>query len=273
MKKILVPTDFSENAHNAFITALNLSRLFKAEVILLSVYDQPHTGQSILRDLSAQLSDTAKDDLQQELEVVQSQFSDIKVLPKVVKGSTAETIHRVAEIENANLIVMGKTGRSGFSNKIFGSVALEVIDKTDRAVLLVPQCWTYKEITKICLASDFSAMNYQEVLQPLIPFARHLHAPVDIIHFTTDTDDLQAVLDEKPKEKEEIATALKQIPHYFVFGVREDVQKALADFIDTRDFHMMCMIKHEYPWIQKIFQPSPTIEAAIHTKVPLLILR
>ncbi len=273
MKKFLVPTDFSETAHNAFITALSTARHFNAEVILMSVYDQPHTGQSVLRDISDQLEQSALQDLDQEVKRVKDDFADINISVKAVKGETIEMIHRVAEVDKVDLIVMGKTGRSGFSNKVFGSIALGLIDKSDHPVMLVPQEWSYKDFTKICLASDFSEVDYDQVLQPLVTFSKRLEVPVDIIHFTSDDEALHDILIDKPKEKDAIKKALNDIPHYFVFGAREDVGKALYDFVNNRNFHMMCMIKHEYPWLKKIFTPSPTVEAAIHIKIPLLILR
>ena len=41
MKKILFPTDFSETANNAFVYVLEMAKTFKAEVLVLHVYNLP----------------------------------------------------------------------------------------------------------------------------------------------------------------------------------------------------------------------------------------
>ncbi len=273
MTKFLVPTDFSENARNAFIAALKLAQLFKAEVTLCSVYDQPSTGQSVLRDISEKLYLTTIEDLQQEVEEVQLEFPGMHIPIKAIKGDIAEMIDKTADLGQYDLIMMGKTGRSGLSNKLFGSIALQTIQKANHPLLLIPESWNYKAITKVCLATDLGEINYSESLIPLIAFAEKFKAPVELIHFAADQEELDLIYERGSKAKSDIDSALASINHKFVFGIREDVRKALFEYIDTADFHMMCMIKNEYPWVQELFRSSPTVDAAIHTNVPLLILR
>lgn len=272
MKKILVPTDFSKNARNAFVAALELAQLFNAEVTLCSMYDQPHTGQSVMRDLSERLTVLTREDLLQEIEDVQPDFPKMHIRTEAVKGETAKMINKTAVAGNYDLVVMGKTGRSGFSHKIFGSVALETIEKTDRPILLIPENWKYKSINKLCLATDLSDIDYKKTLRPLIAFAEGFNAPIEMIHFAEDQDELDELYSKGAKPKSAIEAALDNVKHRFVFGIRKDVRKALFDYINTADFHMMCMIKHEYPWVQKLFHSSPTVDAAINAEVPLLVL-
>jgi len=44
MKKILFPTDFSENSKNAFVFALHLAKSIHAEIITLHVYQYPQVN-------------------------------------------------------------------------------------------------------------------------------------------------------------------------------------------------------------------------------------
>jgi hypothetical protein len=41
MKKILLPIDFSETSDNAFVYAIEMAKIFKAELILLHTFDLP----------------------------------------------------------------------------------------------------------------------------------------------------------------------------------------------------------------------------------------
>lgn len=273
MKKFLVPTDFSENARNALLSALELARVFKAEIILCTVYNQPSSGQAVLRDLSEQMKAGALEDLQNEIDDVSGDYPDIRISAKALKGDTSATIAKAAEMERADLIVLGKTGRSGLSNKIFGSVALKTIELAKKPLLLIPESWKYNPIDRLCLASDLSDAEYEKILRPMIAFAEAYKAMIDILHFTEDESDLDLLYENGSSAKAKIEKVLSDTPHHFVFGIRDNISKAIVQHIDTADFHMMCMVKHEYPWIQKVFRSSPTVEAVIRTKVPLLVLQ
>ena len=273
MKKFLVPTDFSENARNALLSAMELARVFGAEIVLCTVYNQPSSGQSVLRDLSAQLKAGAQEDLEFEIEEVSAKYPDIQISTKALKGDTSSTIAKAAELERADLIILGKTGRSGLSNKIFGSVALKTIELAHKPLLLIPESWKYNPIDKLCLASDLSDADYQKILRPLISFADAYKAMVDILHFTETDSDLGNLYEDGSSAKSAIEKELSDTPHHFTFGIRDNISKAIIQHIDTADFHLMCMVKHEYPWIQKVFRSSPTVEAVVRTKVPLLVLQ
>lgn len=272
MKKLLVPTDFSDNARNALIAALNLASVMNAEVLLCSIYDQPSSGQSVLRNLSQQLRANTLEDLREEIEEVYESFQNISITPIAVQGDVAEMIVKTANLERADLIVMGKAGRSNFSNLIFGSVALKTIHLAEKPLLMIPQEWSYKPIDKICFTTDLSPQNYPKVLAPMINFSTIFNAPIDLLHFAEDQESLDELYNGGGSVKSEIKSVLADRPHKFTFRIEENVKKALFKHIDNPQFHMMCMVRNEYNWVQRLFRKTPIIDAAIHTHVPLLIL-
>lgn len=272
MKKFLVPTDFSENARNALVAALNLATVMKAEVLLCSIYDQPSSGQSVLRNLSEQLRANTLEDLRTEIEEVCGTFGNVPISPLAVQGDVAEMIVKTANFENADLIVMGKAGKSNFSNLIFGSVALQTIHLAEKPLLMIPQEWQYKPFSKVCLATDLSPQNYSEILAPMINFAEVFKATIELLHFAEDQEALEEIYNGGGAVKKEIEEVLADKPHKFSFRIEENVKKALFQHLDNSHFHMMCMVKNEYNWVQRLFRKTPIIDAAIHTHVPLLIL-
>ena len=62
---------------------------------------------------------------------------DINVKTKVVVGFPAECINEVAEQENADLIIISSSGKSGLHKFIIGSVAEKVLKTSEIDVLLV----------------------------------------------------------------------------------------------------------------------------------------
>lgn len=63
---------------------------------------------------------------------------DVKAEPKILEGVPFEAILRDARERSADLIVMGRSGRTGTGRILAGSEAERVLEFTDRPVLIVP---------------------------------------------------------------------------------------------------------------------------------------
>jgi nucleotide-binding universal stress UspA family protein len=57
---------------------------------------------------------------------------------QVVDGSAAETLMRIADQINADLVVVGRRGHGGFAKLLLGSVPHQLTHHCDRPVLVVP---------------------------------------------------------------------------------------------------------------------------------------
>ncbi len=141
-KRILCPTDFSEPACSAIKAAGEMAETFSAELILLHVVgaipalDTP-TGM-VGFDVAAyqkELTDSAERSLQERLEEHVPEGVNARAL--VVHGEAAHEIIRVANEENADLIVLSTHGESGWRRRIFGSVTEKVIRHAECPVLTI----------------------------------------------------------------------------------------------------------------------------------------
>ena len=137
-KKILLPTDGSNYAEEE---AERASRLLAdgGEIIVLSVAGKltssAFQSRSNVKKVNRELYKEAEDNVEHML----SQFDEtVNVRGMVVVGFAAESIIEVAEKENADLIVISSSGKSGLHRFILGSVTEEVLKTSEIDVLLVP---------------------------------------------------------------------------------------------------------------------------------------
>ena len=136
-KKILIPTDGSENTKAAITQGLELARVMGGEVTALYVVDQASfvnfpmdaTVVSIYSLLEKEGNDAV------DYVVKEGEKLGVKVNPKVVEGSPAKMI--VDEAEDHDLVVMGTLGRTGISKLLLGSVAERVVRFAPCPVLVV----------------------------------------------------------------------------------------------------------------------------------------
>lgn len=144
LKKILVPTDFSETSKAALDYARSLADAFNASMHVLHVMDVPPGGamaselyvpppQSFLDEWTR----TAREQLEKLLTVADRQKHRAELV--LVTGRPFPEVVRYAETENIDLIVMGTHGRGPVVHMLIGSVAERVLRKAPCPVLTVRQ--------------------------------------------------------------------------------------------------------------------------------------
>lgn len=137
-KKILLPTDGSGYAEEEVERATRLI-VDDGEIIVLSVAGKltssAFQSRSNVKKVNKGLLKEAEDNVNHMLKL----FDDsLNVTGMVRVGFAAETILEVAEEENADLIIISASGRSGLHRFILGSVAEKVLKTSEIDVLLIP---------------------------------------------------------------------------------------------------------------------------------------
>lgn len=171
MKKILVPTDFSEQAGFALDLALGIARKSDAEILLLNVLDIPggaaftpgssgfdvlgspgYTGQ-MDNIYVVQLHDKTKERL--ERIVSEERFKGVNIRFKIQIGNPYHSISEEIAENDVNLVVMGTTGSSGIEEFLIGSNTEKVVRLAKCPVLTVKERIDPEKIRNIVFASDF----------------------------------------------------------------------------------------------------------------------
>lgn len=142
MKKILVPTDFSEFGQQAMLYGTELAIRFDAELHLLNVvqdavamFPEPNMMGTSMNDLVADMQHLAKKQLE---ELPNSPGTEnLQVVREVRVGPAFLEIVRYAKTANIDLIVIGTHGRTGIKHMLLGSVAEKVVRKAPCPVLTV----------------------------------------------------------------------------------------------------------------------------------------
>ena len=141
-KKILCPIDFSEPSYEALKAANELALHFSAELCLIHVVSlvpilpaSPDPAAFNVPLYQEELEASSKKSLQ---EAVEKRISKgLHAYQIVVEGDAAYQIVRIAQEENAELIVMATHGQTGWRRLIFGSVAAKVIRLATCPVLTI----------------------------------------------------------------------------------------------------------------------------------------
>ncbi|MFW5760240.1 MAG: universal stress protein [Cyclobacteriaceae bacterium] len=200
MKKILVPTDFSEQANNALDLAHDLASTSKAELIILNVLDIPggHAfapggasfnvmgGPAMSGDLDnvyvVELHNKTKEKL--ESIIREPKYKDINISYKLQLGNPYHNISEEIVDNQVDLVVMGTKGTSGMEEMLIGSNTEKVVRLAKCPVLTVKKKVDTKSIKKILFASSFTEQE-DHVIEELKKLQNLLSADLHLLKVNT----------------------------------------------------------------------------------------
>lgn len=137
-RKILVAIDLSEETNQVLATAVDLREVHNAELLVAHIVEPVSTayGGVYLMELSKsqdELNTAAKE----RLTTYANEFN-IEANQQIVSvGHPDEEIHRLAEVHDIDLVVIGSHGRRGLQRFILGSTANSVMQSATCDVLAV----------------------------------------------------------------------------------------------------------------------------------------
>lgn len=135
-KTILHPTDFSENARHAFELACNLAKSNDGKIVVLHAFMREVIAMGDLPPVANNMENEAE--VRRKLDLIRSSKPGMRIESRMAEGTAVEVIINTAQSINADLIVMGTYGRSGFKRLFLGSVADHVLRRAPCPTLVVP---------------------------------------------------------------------------------------------------------------------------------------
>jgi nucleotide-binding universal stress UspA family protein len=137
IRKILVPTDFSRYAWEAFRQAHSLAKATGAGVVVLHVARPPAVVVDGGR-LSTDPTGTEPKDIWADFRKFEAEEPGVAVEHEVIVADRADATHisRLVEMTGCDLIVMGTHGLSGLKHRLFGGLTEDVL-RVDRCPVMV----------------------------------------------------------------------------------------------------------------------------------------
>jgi nucleotide-binding universal stress UspA family protein len=140
LRRILIPTDFTETSDKAIEWALGLAAKLGAAVTVLHTYELPIIGfpdGAIVAtpEIASHIADASRAAL--DATVKRLAGRGIAIESVLREGVAWEEINAVAELIAADLIVIGTHGRKGLARALLGSVAENVIRTATRPVVSI----------------------------------------------------------------------------------------------------------------------------------------
>lgn len=140
IKKILFPTDNSENSKSALNYVIELALKYNSEIVVLTCNDLFSDGYNVLAfaytdEQEHNVDASYRNTINIALEQIGIKGINAKSL--IIKGKAGLTIVNTIETEHCDMLVMGSRGLGSLKSLLLGSVSNYVIHHTKCPVLLV----------------------------------------------------------------------------------------------------------------------------------------
>ncbi|MFD0797233.1 universal stress protein [Maribacter chungangensis] len=278
MKKILLPTDFSDNAWNAIFTALKLYAEVTCTFYLLHAYEPQalnmlgRKGQQRLGIIYDSLSEYSKQELDKILLYLNKNHANPQHSFEIISKSETleEAISEVILKKDIDLICMGTKGATGAKQVFMGSNTVKVLKKISTcAVLAVPDEYNFQSLKAVAFPTDFSKKYEKHQLALMTELASLWKTKIQVVHVAVEFE-----LNDRQLINKELLK--KRLAHLNVMfnniEFETDVEHTLAKFMDNTQIEMMALIKYQHSFWEKIIGEPVVKKMTYHTKVPLLVL-
>jgi len=189
MKKILVPTDFSQHADYALRTAAQIAKKNNGEIILLHMLELP---SQVIDQVSGKSGSVPEvmffiQKTRERFEQVKNQdfLKGIPITEAVQFEKAFDGIIKASKSHNIDLVVMGSHGTSGVRGLFVGSNTEKVVRNSDIPVFVVKNDLDINKIKTIVFASDFS-QEAEKPFEKAVLFAKSFDARINLLMINTN---------------------------------------------------------------------------------------
>ncbi len=274
MKKILVPTDFSEQAGFAVDFAAKLTKKMEAELILLHVVEDAsvtsvhYTGEVDLPDMQdrlfiLKLIEKTKVSLNDTI----VKYEGVNIKQEIRIGNPYHSVKDIISEQNVDLVVMGTRGTNTLAEVIVGSNAEKVVRHAQCPVITLRESVEEVDFDNIVFATglydkDDTCMKVVKSFQTFFNAKIHVVRVNTPNNFEADRISLPAL-----QEYAEKCGFENYETHVYNDASEEEGIVHFADFIKA---DMIAMATHGRTGLAHIFTGSIAEDVVNHAKRPVM---
>lgn len=284
MQKIIVPTDFSEQAQNALDLASEIAGKTGAQIVLIHVIEYARKksiflGSSSLNTMGSPPStgDESEDVYFIELfrrrksqlaEILSDPcYADIDITDRILLGTPYHAIEEEITESEADLIIMGTTGVNDWEESLIGSTAEKVVRHAGCPVLTLREKVKLNDIEKIVLASDFKELKptYIHIIKSI---QKLFEAELNIVYVNTPGNF---------KNEREIISNLKNFAlenelddHEIHVYSHQQKEEGIIWYTEDYNMDLVMMVTHGRTGFSRLFDHSIAEDVVNFSKKPVV---
>jgi nucleotide-binding universal stress UspA family protein len=277
MRKILVPTDFSENASNALEYAISLFKYDISEFFIMHAYqdDIYSDDLQVTRDTLSEVTNLISNKSKTQLEALLKHVKQISPNPRhtynIISANNilVDEADKIVDKENIDVIVMGTRGFTNDRKIAFGSHTLQILKYVQCPVLVIPENCKYKKPKHILFPTNYLIPYKRRELKLLCEMASPYRALIDVFYITSSV-----VLSMRQHDNQEfIKSELCKNQLDFKTINSKNIVNTITDYIIENNIDMLVMVNNRHTFLEDILIKSTIDKMSLFINIPFLVLQ
>jgi nucleotide-binding universal stress UspA family protein len=273
MKQILVGVDFSKNSIHALEYAIQFANKVGADITLLWV-NNTATSEYIFDETLIEIKKEKKSNLEKLIDQYQGQLAPGKMSYKLRKGKVHLEVASQAKQINADLIVAGTHGVSGFEEYWIGSNAYRIVTHAPCPVITIRFDFPFGKnaIRRILLPID-SSQETKQKLPVTLQIARSYKAEIHVLAmYSTSVKAIQRRVDNHANQVKEILDR-EGIPCVMAGVEADNLTNATLNYAQESKADLIAIMTEQENTTANIFLGPFAQQLINHSAIPILSLR
>ncbi|EAR01741.1 universal stress protein [Maribacter sp. HTCC2170] len=277
MRKILVPTDFSENAFNALKYACQVFKYEKSEIFIMhayadEVYQQDRlTKRSQLEQLKEETSQRSERRLKKVLDEVESHYPNPHHNYRIVSafGSLIDEVNDLVNQENMDIVVMATRGETNNRSITFGSNTLQVLKYISCPVLAIPEGFEYHAPKEVLFPTNYLVPYKRRELKLLCDMSGSFRSTIHMLYI----DPVQKLSLRQEDNQQFLNDCLPKAKLVFETTQEKDKTIAITKYIVHKDIDMLVLVNSRHSFLEDMLCQSTIDKIGLHIKIPFLVMQ
>ncbi|TLP71132.1 universal stress protein [Maribacter sp. ACAM166] len=278
MKKILITTDFSENAWNAIFTALKVYANVECHFHILHAYE-PNAlnllgpkSQQRLGVIYDSLSTYSEQELQEILTYLEiNHLNPDHKFTSISKPETlVEAVKSIVAEKDIDILIMGTQGATGAKEVFLGSNTVKILKIIkDIPIFAIPAGFNFQKLKTIIFSTDFTKPYKKNELEQTIELASIWKAQIEIVHVAIEFN----LNDDQKSNKTVLKQRLAGLDYHFKdIPFEISISHSLENYVANKDSSILGIIRHQHTFWEKVIGEAIVKKVAFHSHIPVLFL-
>ena len=277
MFKVVVPTDFSDNAYNALRYACQILKYERSEIFLLHAYaDEVYNQDELVkRSFFNELKEACFQRSEHSLEDILARIVEYSPNPRhefktiSVFGTLTDEVNDLVNNENIDLVIMGTRGATNDKNITFGSHTLQLLKYVQCPVLAIPEGYSFKPPREVLFPTDFGLPYKRRELKLLSEMAKAYKSKIHLLHI----DPCARITFRQEDNRLFLTECLKKAELQYETTKEKDKTDAISEYIGKHQIDMLVMVNSRHSHLEDMLYRSTIDRLGLHIKIPFLVLQ
>ncbi|WP_298423367.1 universal stress protein [uncultured Kordia sp.] len=273
MTKILLPTDFSENAWSAIVYAL---QLYVNETCTFYLLNATKLTASRVSNFSNKLLTTMRDNAKKDLLDLKTKLEgetknsnhEFEVVLNI--GELSDAVETAIDKYKIDLVIMGTKGATGAKEIFFGSNTTKIIKKIKSCpLLMIPDAYSFTTPKQIAFPTDFNRNCDAKELHYLKRLADLYGSKIRVVHINENeklTETQQNNYNTLQQYLTDYECSFHWIPDY------TSKAEGITNFIDELEIDILAMIYYSHSFIERITREPVIKKIGFQPTIPFLVI-